>query len=637
MKYSIQTAALILLASATIAIAQPPPLIPYQGRLVNGTNLVNGPVNLTFRLYTNNVGGSALYVSTNQATAVDGLYASHIGDEATIGALYQALTNAAVWLEVEVNGTPLTPRERFGSVPYAMMVEGLRVEPNFSIVMNPKFANFIEPAAAYSVIGGGVNHQTYSPYSTIGGGGVHYIGTNSFAAIIAGGYNNAVGNNSFESTVGGGRVNWILDRAPHGFIGGGFNNYIENAQFATIAGGQANLIWQGASHATIGGGASNHIQAVNGMIGGGLKNLIHTGAVASVISGGQNNTVVTNASRAVIGGGGENRNEAVDAVIGGGRSNIIRRLAQNAVIGGGQANLINTGFWYSVIGGGLSNQIIGGSSVIPGGRDNIATDFSFAAGRQAHALHSGSFVWADNRTNNFATTSNNQFLARANFYGFGRNYSISGSEVFGIQSPATGTQFGGMYINTAGTNAIPFYGYAQGDNIAAWHSVDANRSWQLVMGGFTRLTVLTNGFVGIGTATPTNRLHVAGAAQATSFITGSDRNMKENIHPVAPDEILEKVVNLPIATWTFKEEPSGTHIGPMAQDFYAAFGFGNTDTGIATVDADGVALASIQALARRLDQLLAVSDLQQERIDALEIENARLREDLELMLRALSR
>ena len=34
----------------------------------------------------------------------------------------------------------------------------------------------------------------------------------------------------------------------------------------------------------------------------------------------------------------------------------------------------------------------------------------------------------------------------------------------------------------------------------------------------------------------------------------------------------------------------------MAQDFYAAFGLGESDKGIDTVDADGVALAAIQGL-----------------------------------------
>ena len=43
----------------------------------------------------------------------------------------------------------------------------------------------------------------------------------------------------------------------------------------------------------------------------------------------------------------------------------------------------------------------------------------------------------------------------------------------------------------------------------------------------------------------------------------------------------------------------------MGQDFHAAFGLGATDKGIATVDADGVALAAIQGLNARLEAKIA--------------------------------
>jgi hypothetical protein len=38
------------------------------------------------------------------------------------------------------------------------------------------------------------------------------------------------------------------------------------------------------------------------------------------------------------------------------------------------------------------------------------------------------------------------------------------------------------------------------------------------------------------------------------------------------------------------------HIGPMAQDFYAAFHIGADDRHIATIDEDGVALVAVKAL-----------------------------------------
>ena len=60
---------------------------------------------------------------------------------------------------------------------------------------------------------------------------------------------------------------------------------------------------------------------------------------------------------------------------------------------------------------------------------------------------------------------------------------------------------------------------------------------------------------------------------------------------------------MPISEWSYNDEPSARHIGPMAQDFHAAFGVGETDTCIPTVDANGIALAAIQALNQRLERL----------------------------------
>ena len=49
-------------------------------------------------------------------------------------------------------------------------------------------------------------------------------------------------------------------------------------------------------------------------------------------------------------------------------------------------------------------------------------------------------------------------------------------------------------------------------------------------------------------------------------------------------------------------EPAGLkHIGPVAQDFHAAFGLGDSDRAIGTVDESGVALAAIQGLNQKLE------------------------------------
>ena len=169
-------------------LGQPPPFINYQGRLVDGTNLFNGTLStLYLNLYSVPTGGTMLYSdeSINQPV-VDGLYSTFIGDGSVFGNLDTALTNLQVWLEVVVNGTPLTPRERLVSVPYARMVHGLYVDENSNIILNPHLSGHsVSNNVSNSVIGGGISHVL-----------------NGFRATISGGAGNQV--NATLATVGGG-------------------------------------------------------------------------------------------------------------------------------------------------------------------------------------------------------------------------------------------------------------------------------------------------------------------------------------------------------------------------------------------------------------------------------------------------
>jgi len=67
--------------------------------------------------------------------------------------------------------------------------------------------------------------------------------------------------------------------------------------------------------------------------------------------------------------------------------------------------------------------------------------------------------------------------------------------------------------------------------------------------------------------------------------------------------VLERLDAMEISTWNYKAQDEGIrHIGPMAQDFRAAFAVGEDEKRISTVDADGVALAAIQGLKRLADE-----------------------------------
>ena len=74
----------------------------------------------------------------------------------------------------------------------------------------------------------------------------------------------------------------------------------------------------------------------------------------------------------------------------------------------------------------------------------------------------------------------------------------------------------------------------------------------------------------------------------------SDRNVKENFDLVDRRDILARLASISVETWNYKfQRPSIRHIGPMAQEFAAAFNVGEDDRHINMVDACGVALASI--------------------------------------------
>src|SRR6185295_193368 len=95
--------------------------------------------------------------------------------------------------------------------------------------------------------------------------------------------------------------------------------------------------------------------------------------------------------------------------------------------------------------------------------------------------------------------------------------------------------------------------------------------------------------------------------------TLSDRNAKTHFAPINSRELLDRLAQLPIQTWNYKNQnDSIRHIGPTAQEFHAAFTVGEDDQHIATVDADGVALAAIQGLNQKLEEKLKEKEVELE-------------------------
>ena len=83
--------------------------------------------------------------------------------------------------------------------------------------------------------------------------------------------------------------------------------------------------------------------------------------------------------------------------------------------------------------------------------------------------------------------------------------------------------------------------------------------------------------------------------------------------------LLALVAELPISTWHYRGQgPDVQHIGPMAEDFNAAFGVGEDVHYISGVDADGVSLAAVQGLYRLVQEQAGQLADQEARIRVLE-------------------
>jgi hypothetical protein len=118
------------------------------------------------------------------------------------------------------------------------------------------------------------------------------------------------------------------------------------------------------------------------------------------------------------------------------------------------------------------------------------------------------------------------------------------------------------------------------------------------------------------------------AAGGSGWSAVSDRAKKENFSNLDGEDVLRRLKSVPVSSWNYKtQDKSIRHIGPMAQDLYAAFGVGESDKMINSIDIDGVNLAGVRALTDRTGK-------QQSEIDELKKSNAALaKQNAELLAR----
>lgn len=175
----------------------------------------------------------------------------------------------------------------------------------------------------------------------------------------------------------------------------------------------------------------------------------------------------------------------------------------------------------------------------------------------------------------------------------------------------------GMFASTNGMTGSFVYGDASGGCCSSISNTAPNqfvvRSQQIWFGTNNTVNPPANAYIGTST----------GAYLSTGGVwtNVSDVNRKHLFTEISSDEVLDRLAAMPVREWSYKAEADSIrHIGPTAHDFYAAFHLGSSDMSIPTIDADGVSLAAIKALAKRTRELQAENADLKSRLATLESE-----------------
>jgi hypothetical protein len=366
-------------------------------------------------------------------------------------------------------------------------------------------------------------------------------------------------------------------------IAGGSSNSAL-ATHTTVSGGQYNTA--AVAYATVGGGRENSASFLYTTIAGGYGNLA-TGRESSIGGGSRNTTAgdhaaiaggirnQANASDTVVAGGAYNHADEVYTAIGGGTRNIANGTAA-AVSGGAGNEAVGE---YAAISGGLGNHSSGDYSALLGGRQNTASGaYSAVLGGLSNQVEG-----------DFSTALGHGSL---------------------VSSDHPGTF---LYADSLD---LPF------------SSLNPNEFAIRATGGVRLVSAVdTDGGPSAGVILP---------AGAGSWEILSSRAAKIHLEAVQTDQILTGLMDLPLYTWSYRTDPTGAlHIGPIAEDFHAKFDFGASDSTIATVDADGIALAAIQETGRLLQSQQFQLSEQQQRLDQLEARLKRL-QGINVLLQVLN-
>jgi hypothetical protein len=256
-------------------------------------------------------------------------------------------------------------------------------------------------------------------------------------------------------------------------------------------------------------------------------------------------------------------------------------LADSSTISGGFDNSTGATAFSSVIGGGGLNFTSAAFATVGGGVFDTAsaTDATVGGGRRNTASGSGATVGGgqDNRASGW----------RATIPGGYQNLA-AGNHSFAAGSGARARHNGSFVLAATASTALSDSVYSGG---VSQMVLRADGGFYLTDGGGAG-SVPTGYFLNTSTG--------AYLSDVGIWENNSDVNTKTAFEPADFDQILDRLDQLEVQTWTYRKDEAGTrHIGPTAQDFHATFGYGSNNRALSTLDVDGVALAALKALLER--------------------------------------
>jgi hypothetical protein len=416
----------------------------------------------------------------------------------------------------------------------------------------------------------GIGMQDYTQYFRAAGNFAWFIGgTHSDSECNPGtGGTVAMVIKRPNSYVGIGTANPLSQLDVRGNICGGTGDTV-NALYCGILAGYSNYAGGNPvdSAAVICGGYNNTACSTYTAVVGGLNNI--ASGLAAIVAGGNSNSASGNVS--FIGSGTSNTASGYRSVVTGGSYNIAS--STNATVGGGDQNTASDAS--STVAGGDENTASGSVSTVGGGYSNLVS-------AQGSTISGG---WNNTCAGWYSAIPG----------GIDNNIAVSGdySMIFGV----------GIYVNHQ-YRVMFFRGGQSGYLGLNRDDNDGGLLYPIHVG-----TTTSNG----------NGAHLTGGGVWTN---GSSRLFKEDFQVLEGAEVLDRITAMQVTRWKFKGTDE-KHIGPVAEDFYAAFSCGTGNSAedsryLAAGDVAGVSLVAIQELTLLVEELQEENAALQKRIEMLE-------------------